>query len=279
MAETDLVLYREFKQMMAGRRTLAKPFNIADLPIPQQFSQFQIPKRVIVSFRGIKEPFFDKLNNTAAELVGRTQLFKRKYLADGSFQRDAKGNYVTTPVSVPMTSLAILSKISIGLRREVNGKVHRVSDGFMYVDYLETPVGRKFIYIVPRDYIYRLNLCALIITPNRRRIFLKGARIALQNGSFIYLYVVPYRYRESEDARVLMVKDTYDFDKEVNFLLQHWVQLGVMFHPKLTALIDHISGYTNLGLIPLEGTIVAEDFNRLGRRMTTDKSLESTAEE
>lgn len=273
MAETDVILHREFKRMMAARKSVAKSINILDLPVPPQFSDMQVPKRVIVSFRGIKEPFFDKLEGTMAELVGRTQLSKRKYLADGSFQKDTNGKFITTPVTVPQTSVAILSTVSIGLRREVNGKVHKVSDGFKYVDYVETKVGRKYIYIVPRDFTYRLNLCALILTPNRRRMFLKGARIALQNGDFTYLYVVPFRFREQGDARVLGVKNSYNFDQEVDALVKHWTEQGVMFHPGLTALVDNISGFTNLGVVPLDGTLVTEDFKKWGKKLTVESSL------
>lgn len=275
----DSLFYKEFRDMMNGRRSLSQGFKLVDLPLPELDTMINgVPKGQMALIRGIKEPFFERLNGEEVQLVGRTQLKKRQVLSDGTFRRDANGNYVCTHITVPHECVAILSKRSIGLKRyvEVNGikREHKVSEGFRYVDYVGTREGRKYIYIVPKMYVYRLNMCALVLTPNKRRVYFQGCKLALQNGNYVYLYVVPYKYRDNMDARVLGVKSHYDFSKEVTQIIHYWMSIGVIFNLHLTALEGNINGVTNLGIMDLEGTIVAEDYKRYGVSMAEEKEEE-----
>lgn len=271
MKTNDMVFAKEFREMMYGRRSMTSGFKVTDLPLPALDTLHRgVPKRKLALIKGIPEPFFDRLNGSEVELVGRTTLKKRQVLSDGTFRKDENGNYVTEPVTVSQDCVAVLSPISIGLRRYVDGREHKVSKGYKYVDYVDLPSGRRYIYIVPRAYVYRLNLCALILTPNRRRVFFKGCKLALQNGHYIYLYVIPYTYRENMDAVVVGVKSIPDFDKEVMTILTYWTQVGVIFPLRLTALEGNVRGLVNLGIEDLEGTVVVDDFQRYGVSMAEE---------
>lgn len=275
----DSLFYKEFRDMMNGRRSLAHNYRLVDLPLPElEGMTIGEPKGKMALVKGIKEPFFDRLNGQEVQLVGRTQLQKRQVLSDGSFRTDKDGNFVTTQVPVPHDNVAILSSVSIGLKRfiEVDGvkREHKVTEGYRYVDYVEGKQGRRYIYIVPKQFVYRLSLCALILTPNKRRVFFKGCKLALQNGNYVYLYVVPYTYRDNIDIRVLGVKSSYNFDTEVTQIIQYWMHIGVIFNLNLTALEGQVYGQTNLGILDLEGTIVSEDYQRLGVSMAEEKEEE-----
>lgn len=264
MKTIDNVFYRDFRDMMNTRRGITT-FNYVDIPLPELKTMLNgTPKGYMATVKGIKEPFFERLNGEEVQLVGRTTLKKRQVLSDGSFRKDSKENFVYTQIPVKHDCVAILSRRSVGLKRfvEVNGmkKEHKVSEGFRYVDYIETENGRKYIYIVPKTFVYRLSLCALVLTPNKHRVYYKGCKLALQNGNYIYLHVIPFKFRENLSYRVLGVKAGFDFDTEVNQILRFWTEIGVIFDPKLTALEGTVSGVTNLGIMDLEGTCSLEDY-------------------
>jgi hypothetical protein len=86
--------------------------------------------------------------------------------------------------------------------------------------------------------------------------------------------VIPYTYRENLDVRVLGVKSSYNFDKEVTAILNYWVEQGVIFHPSLTALEGQVNGQTNLGIIDLEGTIIYDEYRRYGVSMAEEREEE-----
>ena len=180
----DYNFYNEFRDMMNGRRgfNVTKGYRLMDLPLPSLNSFFKgTPKNKLALVRGIREEFFELLNNEEVQLLGKTELKKRQVLSDGSFWLDDNGKYMYNVVHVKRDSVAILSSRSIGLKRfkEENGvrREHKPSDGFTYVDYVEQNKSRRYIYTIPKDYVYKLKLCALILTPNKHRTFYKGYKL------------------------------------------------------------------------------------------------------
>lgn len=257
---SDEIFIKQFKNMMNIRSSLFPPFKLSDLPLgDDMFSG--TPKRSLAIIRGIDEPFFSRLNNWTVELVGRSTLSKRLALSDGSFRKDDKGNYVVTPVPVPNISVAVISSLSIGLLRKYeDGRIHNVSDGFKYVDYFVSDGNKKYIYIIPRSNVYKLNLSALVVSLTHRRSFYKGCKLALQNGRYVYLYVVPFKYRSYGEEVVVGVKPSINFEKEVSTLLSYWLSIGVTFDLSLTKLDDTLNGVNNVGILDIEGTLSYEDF-------------------
>lgn len=280
VATYDNIFNREFKDMMNSRKAHITGFALSTIPLPDfksvtpSNSTFYTgaKTRKVALVKGVTEPFFERLNNTEVELVGRAKLYKRQVLSDGSFRKDNNNKYVADEVTVPHTSVAVLSPISIGLKRfkeDSRGSQieHRPSEGYKYVDYVETKEGRKYIYIVPKQLVFRLTLVALMLTHHRHRNFYHGTKIALQNGHYIYLYTAPYTYRENTGAYILGLKASTNFDTEVKQLLDFWQKTKVMFPIQDTQLKEQINGLTNLGFQEMEGTLTIEDFKRL------DKSL------
>lgn len=273
MQTSDRLFYKEFKDMMNGRKTVSGTsgnFSFMKIPLPECKNMLKTqPKSHLALVKGIKDSYFDKLNNTEVGLVKGSTLYKRKVLSDGSFWLDDNGKYETEEISLKSNTIGIVSSIPIGLKRfkEIDGVKHevKVSDGFKYVDYIENKETheRKYIYIVPKEYVYKLNLCALILTPNKHRVFFKGCRIALQNGNYMYMYVIPFTVRNAERGyRVLGVKSTFIFDKEVKSILKYWQELNILFNLGLTRLENNVNGITNLGIMDIEGTCSSDDFTR-----------------
>lgn len=269
MKTADQVFAKEFKDMMNGRRSITGYFNITDIPVPSIPSLLtNLGKGEVCLVKGIKEPFFDKLNNSEVQLVTTPTLMKRQVLSDGSFRVDRNGDYVLIQVPVKQGFVPIHSNKSIGLKNRivVNGveRKHTLSEGYKYVDFFELNGEKRYIYIVPKENVYPMNLCALVITPNTHRNFYKGCKLALQNGHYLYLYVIPYKAgRETRGYRVLGVKPSPNFDIEVKKLLEYWMRIGVIFDLNLTALENQVGGENNVGIMDLIGTLGPEDYIRV----------------
>lgn len=276
MKTNDEIFYKEFRDMMNSRKASGRSFNLVDVPLLEfKGMTTGTPKRHFALVRSIKEKFFERLNTTEVQLVGRTTLRKRQVMSNGEFRKDAEGRYEYVQITVPNTSVAILSRLSIGLKRfyEEDGRKieHKVSKGFRYVDYTTIGGERHYIYIVPKEYVYRLNMCALVLTPNKRRTYYQGCKLALQDGTYLYLYVVPHKYRDSTDARELGVKSTCNFSVEMNEIVKYWMSLGVIFDLRVTSLEGQVNGISNVGFTMLEGTMVSEDYKRYGVSLKDEK--------
>lgn len=253
------LFYKEFKYMMNQRKASGRSIELSRFEVPEMEGVITgKPRGVIALVKGIKEPFFDRLNGREVQLMPKGTLYKRKVLSDGSFRLDDKGKEVKDVVSIKRGCVAILSDVSIGLKRtiEKDGKSvsHTPSEGYMYVDYVETKNGRKYIYIVPKDFVYKLNMCALVLSLTSLRNFYKGAKVALKDGTYVNVYVVPYKYRENSGTRVLGVKSSNNFNTEFTNLLKLWLSKGLIFDVRLTYLEESINGLNNLGIIPLKPT-------------------------
>lgn len=278
------VFYKEFTEMMNTRRASMgnnPKFQLVELPIPEM-------KGVLTGnigaslclIKGIHEPFFESLNNEEVLLVGKTSLTKRQPSPEGGFRKDENGRIITLQIPVPHDCVAILSTKNIKMRRFLpNGEEYISSKGFKYVDYYDTSSGvRKFIYIVPRDYVYRLSTCALILTFNTHRAYYRRYKIALQNGNYVYMYVIPYkRSVENASYRILGVKAGYNFNSEVMSIIQLWMQLGVTFNLNITALSDTVKDVNNVGITEGIGPISEGDYVRMNCSLSQEKVENSEA--
>lgn len=280
MQNSDYVFYREFVDMMNSRRITNQGFRYVDLPLPAFNSMINgAPKRkqVFISDKQhnkITERFFERLNGTTAELVGKTTLLKRQFLADGSFRKDAKGDFMYTQIPVKHECTAILSPVNIGLKKfDIDEKGRKkdivIDELYRYVDYVESRDGtRKYIYIIPKKHVYNTNMVALIVTPNKHRNYYKGCKLALQSGNYIYMYIIPYKYSVNQSYRIIGVKPSVNFDNEVGQIINMWVRMGVLFNLNMTALNNPIKGIENLGIMDLEPTLDIGEFESYDSNIT-----------
>lgn len=270
----DELFYKEFRETVNGRRAqmgASAKYQITNLPIPRgALSKEGIPKTPLVFIRGIKGvPFYEALNNTEAQLVKKANIKKRVVNSDGSFRKDDRGNFVTKDVTVKKGFVAILSTVNIQLRKfeetEHGKREIRFPEGYSYVDYIDTNVGRKYIYIVPKSCVYKENMCALIITNNTHRVFYRCCKLMLQNGQPVYVYLIPYkRYSDLSAYRVLNVKASLDFGNEVSCLLRYWIEQGVIFDYRLTGFEDNVRGLQNVAYTEVSGTLSADEYMKYG---------------
>ena len=230
--ELDKEFYKEFIQTMRERKSYTGAFNLQSLYIPEQLST-EVPKTDTIMLRGIRIEHYSKLNNTECLKIGRANLVRRLYNSKGEFKCDNSGNVLTEEVDVPHGSIAVLSDVNTHVPAAFK------EDGFNYVDYLERQlkdgkVKRSYIYIVPKRYCYRVNKIALIVANNKQTQTYAGYHVYLQNGHDIYLQVVPFKPSSSKNAgkRVISLKNSIDFEKEMTYLLKAWIQKKIIFDPR-----------------------------------------------
>ena len=279
MAYPDKLFCQEFRQMMTDRNSQigSDPrFHLVELPMPVLSSMFSATvNSSFAQVDGVKEEYFSSLNESVVTVLKRGEFKKRQVDSEGNFLKDRDGHIVYTQVPVPHGSVAILSKKCIGLRNRIveNGVVKRYepSQGFKYVDYVDLAggKGRRYIYIIPKANVFSLNTCTLVLSQNNLRNFYKGYRLALQNGSYVYLYVVPTAKLRQSSYRILGTKFSPDFSSEINSILKLWQSLGVIFDLSKTSV-----GMSNLGISTIEGTLYLEDFKLRGKALDDDSSEE-----
>lgn len=259
MAKTcEEIFYQEFIRMMNERRGMRGVVALNDIPIVP--NNWVVDTHDKVMIRGINEPYFSELNDTEAILWSKPKLCRRKFNYKGEFIRpkDNPEGYVLEDVVLPHNCVALVSDVQINIPNSVEDKrgkrkLYRPSEGFEYVDVINKRAGDKrivkYIYIVPRCYCYKENMVALTIMFNKPRSYYLAAQIALTNGQYIFLEVVPYKPTSNvaKNFRVLKTKtENLNFDDEIKALLDFWVDNGIMFRPSDCVLYESVKGKENL---------------------------------
>lgn len=249
MKTAEQIFVQEFKQMQAQLRANNPMFDMYSLAVPKE-SLGDIVKKDMVYIKGIDEEYYNTLNNTEALIWSHGKLCRRKFDYKGEYIRDDKGNYVTQDVVLPHECIAIISTVKIGVPVKFKPK-----KAFEYVDCVSRPKadGTKemcYVYIVPREYCYKLNQTALVMSMNKLRTYYSGASLSLRNGYTLFLYVIPYKptSTRAKNYRVLATKTDIDYSQEINTLLSNWVNSGVLYQPQMCELYEGLEGKTSVAI-------------------------------
>lgn len=283
LASYDRIFKQEFSQMVKERAYLNpwcsdKRFLINEMPIPNIGSTELVDGAYI---KGITEPYFSELNKSIGIIEKRQAWTKKEYDQHGNVLTNANGRTVLKEITIPRDSIVISSKKNIHMPNTKIVGVSKVkyvpSEGFKYVDFEKRKDGSTiYYYAIPKCYVYKLNLCALVLTKNSRgrQSHYKGYRVILQNGKYAYLYIIPYRNNKA--CRVLSIKATPNFKKELDVIFNYWEASGLIFNRQLCTLGD-----SNLGYTFVDGDLNVDDFipydKSLSEITTNNEDEENTA--
>lgn len=249
----DTLFVKEFDTMV---RELAavNTVNLQSLPVPNSFSMSKMDatyNRVIL--RGIDEEYYSQLNGTVAFLLSKPNLVRRKFNANGDFVKKKDGSLFTESVTLPQNCIAVLSRKRLGVPLSFKSQV-----GFDYVDFYVDEDKRNlwYIYIVPRQYAYKLNLCALCASLDRPRRHYGGCQVFLTTGHKLYLYVAPFKITSAPRTfRVFAVRNDLCFNDMSKELLTYWGDHGIIYNIEWLWLSDVVGDRLNAGFMPIEGTL------------------------
>ena len=271
MAVYENVFAKEFSNMMNDRKSVNTGFSIKDIPCPNLgliTADDYVAGGKLAFVKGIDEPFFSDLNNTNVEVVkGRSFKKRLSYFDENGktqFRKEKDGQGMTTEITVEKGFVAVYSSINIHLpnKVEVNGekKNYNPTKGYRFVDFMDTDKGRKYLYLIPMQYVYPMELCGLVISLNKHIAYYKGCKVALTNGHYVYVYSIPYKYRENTGYYLIGAKPSPDFDKEMNQLLDYWMKNNILFDLNMTALENQYKGNINLGIVDIPGTCMPSEY-------------------
>ncbi len=276
MASLEEIFVKEFNQMMFQLHANSNQMGIMDVPVPSVWSDNHradsFDKVIIFN---ISDEHYKKLNDTEHLVCKKGTLIRRKFDYKGEFIKDKEGKYTTEGVTLPRDCIAILSDVKLGVPNKYKPK-----EEFMYVDYIsrEKDDGSKeikYIYIVPKKYCYKINQTALVLSWTRLRSFYKGLRVALTNGSYVYVHVIPYKPTDNtaKNYRILCTKSEEDYEPEFTILSQAWVANNIMFNPADCQLYEGVKGRTNMAFEELNSTL------DMHYPYNTEKSMDKIADE
>lgn len=224
MATLDTIFKREFK---TSRNRLGEHLSLFELPLKKG----NLPRVDFYRVLGIEDQYFSRLNNANVMIMRGTELERRLLNTRGEFRVDKTGKLLKEVVPVPRGSIAVLSKVRLGLPFKYK------LDGYDYVDYIDSTndrgevISRKYIYILPKDKLYKTNLNALAISNRTMKAF-SSIKIATWGVGFLYLNVIPYKpNRQYQNTVVLSVKNSLDFSKEISTVMGDLVRLGLISNP------------------------------------------------
>lgn len=238
---------REFNQMMLQRKANTGLFNLSALDLPEGvFGEICTRDKVII--KNIEEEYYSLLNNSGALLWSHGKLSKRKFDYRGEFIKK-DGKYVVEPVTLPHESVAVISDVKIGVPTKFKSK-----ESFDYVDVLhrknkDGSVDVRYVYIVPREYCYKLNQTALVLSLNKLRVYYYGSSVCLQNGYVLYMYIIPYKATSTRNTNYRVLDTGTDLDEyqtKIDSLIQYWYSRGYLFNYEACQLYEGVKGRTNI---------------------------------
>lgn len=264
LASYDRLFKQEFTQMVKERVYLQpwstdQRFLINNLPVPPGIINTEMAEGAYI--RGIREPYFSDLNKTVVVLEKRQAWTKKEYDQHGNVLM-VDGRPKVKEITIPRESVVVSSKKNIHLP---NTKVvgasavrYEPADGFKYIDFERRKDDTVvYYYAIPKSFVYKLNLCSLVLTKNTRgrQSHYKGYRIVMQNGSYIYLYIIPYN-KNARACRVLSIKANPNFKDEIAAIINYWEVNGIIFNRSLCTIGDN----SNLGYTFVDGDLNVDDF-------------------
>lgn len=260
MASLDEIFAKEFKKMMNDLKATSGYINLTDIPVPPEMvTMMQRSHSEMVAIYPMNDQYYSRLGNTMA-ILWRGTLKKRKFDYKGNFMTDKSGNFIYQDISCPGDCAAVVSSISIQVPLK-----YKPSENMSYVDMISRKLDdgsdeTYFVYIIPKKYLYKINQTALVLSWNKLRVYYSGVQLAMQNGRYLYLYIIPHKPTRNgqHNYRVLMTKPSIDYSAELMLLNKYWLDNNIIFNPAICELNEPVRDTTNVAMFQLDGVI--EDY-------------------
>lgn len=269
MPTLDEIYKKDFNK---ARSSVPPQGTIYDLKLPKG----SLPVKDFYNVKGITEEYFDKLNETNVMLLPRGyQLTRRLLNSDGQFRVKKDGSFFTIDIKLPKNAVAVVSNQKIGL------PYNHVADseGYDYVDYVDVKddkgniTGKRYIYILPKSVLYKVNFNALAISTKKMKSY-SGLSIKTWGFGVLNLCVIPYKPNLTyTSTQILFARGSLNFNKEIHDVLSELIKLGIVSNPQDYILDDG----ENIGVVALDpayNTFEYEPVSLTPLASLTDKELD-----
>lgn len=231
MSSLEQVFIKEFKRSIRTQRVSK---NIYEVPLPIECSNWNVSGTHQYGVIGISAEsggLFSKLNKTVVDRLPQGAKVRRKKidLVNKRFVKDSRGNLVYESVRVPQGSVPVISNINLNLpyRYSVD------EEGFGYIDFIKIGSEKKFLYYIPKKYLYKANQTALALSVKNMKNYAGMGYVTWRFGT-IYLHIIPYNSSRSYiGTKILKTSLSLNYDYDIKCIVDFWVKNGVVPNIKL----------------------------------------------
>lgn len=235
-------LSSEFLREQRAAIRVKESRDIFKAPLPESTKNWYISGTDIYRVQGIKEEYYNRLNDTDVKKLPAGYVAKRRKIdkVTRSFKRDSEGNFVYENVPIAANFMAVTSEENISLPFKYKPK----EKGFDYIDYVTKNGKREFIYSLCKANLYKVNQTALALSVKNMKNF-KGMGYRTWRMGIVFLHVIPYNPRSSYiGSKILETGVGIDvFDAHVREIVDYWQQVNYIPNIELSRI-----GYDNFVL-------------------------------
>lgn len=194
--------------------------SVSDIPV-LRWGYFRSDLLRIV---GCEDPYFSELNGTLALRI-TDRVVKRVLDETGEFLRNSDGSYVVQDYPVPTGSACVLSQIPLRIPYKYD-----YVQGYGFVDASLNPEMRGFLYVIPKDHLWRVPCSGLALSKKKMDSY-RSVRVDLARYGKVYLHVIPFKPNKTYRASLILRSDAkaeYNFQSEIISVLKFWQSLGIL---------------------------------------------------
>lgn len=231
--------------------------DIFSIPLPEECKSWEVSGTEVYAVRGIEEKPYDGLNKTIVKRLPKDKVAKRRVVdkVTRKWKLDEEGNYVYEDYPVPSGSVVVVSDKKLGVPYKLY--IDKGSK-YGYIDYTENGL---FMYVLPKEVLYRVNQTALVISVKNMKNY-RGMGYTTWGKGTIFIHIVPYKPNSSQlyvGSKVLKTGHTLNYAEEIKTILRYWQKVNLIPCLSLTALSngenlaikETISGYDENEYIPV----------------------------
>ena len=211
--------------------------DVFRVPLPEECRGWEVSGTELYGVKGISETYYSVLNYSTVKRLPRGTVAKRRVIdkATRGFRMDSEGNYVYEDYRVPSGSLVVVSDRKIYLPYS---EYVKPSPGYGYVDFVITPSGSEFMYVLPKSVLYRVNQTALALSVRDMKGYSGMGYTSWRNGK-IFLHIIPYNPSSKYvGSRILKTKHSLDYTSEILEIVSYWQSTGFIPDIRLCGLQD-----------------------------------------
>lgn len=225
--------------------------DIYSVPLPEEVKTWSVSGTERYRVFGIEDENFVGLNNTVVSRIPRGYEVKKRVIdkVTRSYKKGEEGNFVYEKYAIPSGSTAVTSPINLSISYKVYTNPPK---GYGYVDFVSKGDKVEYIYIVPNDYLYKVNQTALAISVKNMKNFQGAGYLTWDNG-VIFIHVIPYNPNSQYiGSKILKTGIGLDYVKDIHTISDYWEKEGFM--PSIS--LCRLQNGENLALKP---TVVGYD--------------------